>query len=279
MIVGATMVRDELDILPATLGHMLGQVDAVMVADNGSTDGTYEWLMEQARQLNGPLTVLDDREVGYYQSQKMSELAYVARSAFDADWVVPFDADELWLARDGRRLADVLGDLPGDVLMAEADLWDHVATGLDVEDSNPVRRMRWRRPQPAPLPKVAVRLCAGVTIWQGNHGATFDDIDFPGRVANLLTIRHFPYRSAEQTIRKVRNGAEAYAAADGLPETDGAHWRGWGAILHEQGEDAIRELYAKWHYRADPRRQLMIDGELQPPLVNDPAPVQCPSRH
>lgn len=274
MVVGVTMVRDELDVLPATLAHMLAECDAVIVADNGSTDGTYEMLMDEARRLNGPLLVLTDFEVGYYQSRKVTRLAGVARDELGAEWVVPWDADEVWLSRGGERVADALAALPESVLVAEADLWDHVSTARDPDDPNPVRRMRWRRSAPAALPKVAVRARRDVTIAQGNHSASFDGVDLPGRACNLLTVRHFPYRSAAQTVRKVRNGAEAYAATV-LGEAEGAHWRGWGAILADEGERAIEDLYLKWHWREEPRRPLAIDGELQPPLVLDPAPVRC----
>jgi hypothetical protein len=267
------MVRDEIDVLPATIEHMLTQVDMVIVADQNSSDGTFEWLHDrQFAEPHGRLNVCCVTDPAYYQSRIMSGLAESARAVHHADWVVCFDADEIWLARSGRRIADVLKELPPEVLIAEADLWDHISTGRDRDEPNPVVRMGWRRSYPAPLPKVAVRALGGITIAQGNHSATFEGVDLPGRVANLLTVRHYPYRSEDQTLRKIRNGAEAYAATD-LVETEGAHWRGWGAILESQGEQAIRDLFRKWHWRADPRQPLAIDGELQPPLVFDPAPI------
>lgn len=273
-VVGVTMVRDELDVLPFTLAHMLTQVDAVVCADNGSRDGTYEWLMEEARRLNGPLLVVEDRDVGYYQARKMTRLVAGAR-AEGATWALPFDADETWFARDGRRVADVLDELPPTVLVCEADLWDHVATALDPDEPNPLVRLGWRRPHASLLPKVAVRAVAGVEIAQGNHSATINGNNLLGVAQNLLTIRHFPYRDAAQTVRKVRNGAEAYAATD-LPEHMGGHWRGWGRILEAEGEQAIVDLFRKWHYREDPAAPLVIDGEHQQPLVFDPAPIACP---
>lgn len=262
------MVRDELDVLPYTLAHMLTQVDGVILADNGSRDGTYEMLQSPGRDPR--LTVLDDFEVGYWQSRKMTRLADVARTECDAGWVIGWDADEVWLTRDGRRIADVLADLPETVRIATADLWDHVATGEDPDDENPLVRIGWRRPHCAPLPKVACRALPGLTIAQGNHSATYDDCDLPGTVANLLTIRHYSYRSAAQTVRKVRNGAQAYAATT-LPEEMGAHWRQMGLMSDEQ----IADAYRTWHWRADPSKPLVIEGEQQGPLVYDPAPVAC----
>lgn len=265
MVVGVTMVRDEADIVGETVRLMLDEVDYVIVADNGSVDGTRQILEEIAADI-GRVEIHDDLEVGYYQSTKMSALA--ARAAeIGADWVVPFDADERWLARSGGRVADALMALPDAVLVAQADLWDHVATGEDPDVPNPLERMQWRRRDPAPLPKVAVRPVSDVVIHQGNHGATFPGVDLPATVTNLLTVRHYPLRSPEQMVRKARNGAEAYAATD-LPADVGGHWRGWGTL----SDDQLAEVFEVFYFRADPAVPLELDGETQPPLVYDPCP-------
>lgn len=259
MVVGVTMVRDEFDILPFTLAHMLTQCDHVICADNLSIDGTREMLHAW---IDDRLTVVDDLEPAYLQSAKMSTLAERARE-MGATWCIPFDSDEAWFARSGRRIADVLRRLPRDVLMVEADLWDHVPTSLDPDEANPLRRIGWRRSYPGPLPKVAVRALDGVIIEQGNHAARFSHTDLPGRVSNLLTLRHYALRSSKQMIRKARNGGAAYAATS-LPEHVGAHWRSWSLLSDEQ----LREVFERYYFVADP--------ESDSNLVFDPAPVACP---
>jgi glycosyltransferase involved in cell wall biosynthesis len=263
-VVAISMVKDEADIVAATVGRMVRQVDHVIVADNGSTDGTREILDSLGCE------VIDDPEVGYYQSAKMTALAMRAVEQ-GARWVVPFDADEVWLPRDGGRIADTLAGLPDNVLVCEAPLFDHVATGVDPTISNPVRRIRWRRAAAAPLRKVAVRPVEGVTIHQGNHGASFEGIPHPAAVTTALEVRHYPYRSAEQFVKKVRNGAAAYAATD-LPADVGDHWRSYGRILAEHGEEALGDVFRKWFWRATPDQPVRIDGERQAALVFDPCP-------
>jgi Glycosyl transferase family 2 len=264
MVVGISMVKDEADIAPFTVRRMLAQVDRVIVADNNSTDGTRELL----ERIDDPrLCVLHDPEVGYFQSRKMTALAKLALE-LGAEWVVPFDADEAWHARTGDRVTDALKALPADVLVAQADLYDHVATAQDPAGLDPTLRIGWRRPDPAPLPKVACRALPGLTIAQGNHSATFDGTDHPLTVLGLLTVRHFPLRSVEQMIRKARNGAAAYAATD-LPEDAGGHWRGWGRL-----DDAgIADVFRLYYWRAAPDQPLQVGGEQQPPLVYDPCPA------
>lgn len=250
-VVGVSMVKDEVDIIRSTVEHMLTQVDRVIVADNGSTDGTRDIL------AGLDVDVLDDPEVGYFQSRKMTALAQRAREE-GADWVVPFDADEWWYSPFGR-IGDVLEAIPDEWLVASAALYDHVATALDPAEADPVRRIQYRRPYPADLPKVAARTASDLVIEQGNHGAHYTAR--PAALAGQLVVRHFSYRSAEQFVSKARNGAAAYAATD-LPDDSGAHWRGYGRILAEQGEEACGDVFRRWFWQPDARG-----------LVHDP--VSC----
>lgn len=230
MVHAIAVVRDEADIIEHTVRHMLTQVDAVTVLDNGSVDGTREILDAL------PITVLDDSEP-HYQSRKMSQLAAQAQ----ADWVVPFDADEWWYSPRGR-IADVLADLPGAV--APAAIYNHYVTGHDPEEPNPIKRMGWREREPLPLHKAACRPALRVTITEGNHSA-----HYPSQAPawDLLELRHYPYRSAAQMIRKARNGAAALAATD-LPEDVGKHWRDYGRLTDEQ----LTETFYGHFFTADP---------------------------
>lgn len=249
---GVSMVKDEADIVAGTLLHMAEEVDFLLVADNGSTDGTREILAELADRL--PLTVVDDPEVGYFQSFKMSRLAEQA-ACRGATWIVPFDADELWFAP--QRISDLLADT--DAGIVEAALFNHIATALDPSGPDPFRTMEWRQRSPGALPKVAFRWESGAEIHQGNHGVTIpsDPISAPG-----LEIRHFPMRSPEQLVRKARNGAAAYAATD-LPEHQGSHWRQYGQLLKRFGEEAMHDVFREHWWHLSP---------TDAGLVHDPAP-------
>lgn len=265
MIAGVCMAKDEADVIEATVGHMLSQVDRVYVSDNGSRDGTRDLLYDMS-----DVVVLEDPNPAYYQSRKTSALAEMARDE-GAEWVVPFDADEVWLPRRHATLREALQSVDDEVMVVEADLFDYVATARDDLAFPPIERMKWRRGYAAPLPKVAVRATEGVTIHQGNHGADIPGQPIPLRLNGLLQISHFPYRSPEQMVRKARNGAAAYAATH-LDESVGAHWRQFGRLSDEQ----IRDVFFKWYWRSDPERPLEIDGEQQPPLVFDPVTVCTP---
>lgn len=249
---GVSMVLDEADVIVGTLRHMSDEVDHLIVADNGSTDGTRDLLADLADEL--PLTVVDDTDPAYYQAAKVTRLAEAA-AAMGATFVVPFDADELWFARDGR-VCEVLAALPSAVNIARADLTNHYSTAIDPDEPDPFRRMQWRAAQPQPLPKVAFRWEEGAAVHQGNHGVTMPS---GGVALDGLEVRHFPARSAEHFIRKARNGAAAYRATD-LPPSEGAHWRAYGDIIDRHGEGRLADVYREhWWYLSPTDAGLVYD--------------------
>ncbi|RKR92782.1 glycosyl transferase family 2 [Micromonospora pisi] len=251
-VFGISMVRDEADVVEGTLRHMADEVDHLIVADNGSTDGTRDILDRLAREL--PLTVVDDPEPAYYQSRKMTALADQAAALRPGEtWIVPFDADELWTA-EADRIRLVLPEL--DRPVAQAALTNHFCTSVDPDPagSDPFRTMVWRQREATRLPKVAFRWEPGAVIHQGNHGVTLPS---GGRAAPVLQVRHFPYRSADQFVRKAVNGAEAYRRTD-LPADQGAHWRAYGEIAERHGVEALADVFRQHFWYLSPTDSGMV---------------------
>ena len=238
-------VKDELDVIEGTVRHMLDEVDGVIVADNGSTDGTRDVLAALADEFGERLVVVDDPEVAYYQSARMTRLAEMAAMRHGATWIVPFDADELWVSV-GDRIAEDLSATDADIVTAE--VFTFLPSGIDPEQGSPFERIRWRLRDPLPLPKVAFRWTTGAVIHQGNHG-----VDRPcgSTITDGLRVYHFPYRTLEQFVRKAKNGATAYKATD-LPENVGAHWRGYGEIAERFGDDALGDVYREHFWALSP---------------------------
>lgn len=242
-----SMVKDELDVIGHTIAHLDGQgVAGIIVADNMSTDGTYEAL--EGLKTDCELVITRDREQGYYQSRKMTALVHRA-FARGADWVIPFDADELWY--------NAVGDLHAAFDRSRSDclqaaLHNYFPTKHDnINEPNPFLRITHRDLHPAPLPKVAVHAHPNVVIEQGNHDA---NASAPFRKArSTLEVAHFPWRSPEQYERKIRNGASAYRKTN-LPEDVGAHWRQHGTLLDREGSRALRVVFET--YFTDPDMEL-----------------------
>lgn len=206
-VIAVSMVRDEEDILPYTLELMMSQVDHAIIADNLSVDGTRAILESFPN-----VTVVEDTEVGYYQADKMTNLAHQAGD-MGATWVVPFDADEAWWLPDFDRIdADIVTARP------------YVYVPYKPAGPNPVTDWHWRMPEPERQNKVCFRYDPNAQLHMGQH-----DVTRPGRRVEAATVRHFQYRSLEQTRRKVRNGVQAYDASD-LPPLYGSHWRNLDAF-------------------------------------------------
>lgn len=244
---GVTMVKDELDVLPYTLAHMIGEgVDGLIIADNLSTDGTWEWLCTHVPDLPCETILERDEEVAYYQSVKMTG-HYQHATRLGADWVIPFDADEVWHSSDGRSLATFFAELGPDVDCAEAAIYNYFPTsGDDPAKEIPFQRILHRDPMVSVMVKTAVRAAVpGLVVEQGNHGA---HAERPLRAARgSLTVGHFPWRSPDQFERKVANGSRAYDATGAtMGSAQGAHWRQHGQILHDSGSAALRQVYDEW---------------------------------
>lgn len=232
MIAAVAVVRDEADIIATTVAQLQTQVDEVIVADNGSTDGTLEILEDLG------ITVLHDSQRAFYQAAKVTRLAQVAYG-MGADWVVPFDADEFWQAPPGETVADVLNRQPEGVRAVGAVFWNHVPTDVDDESvTDPVRRLTYRELGNGQMLRVCARTGPDLTIEDGNHFAFHGD-----RMAfawPALVVRHFSLRSFDQFCAKARKCVEGLAVAD-LHPAIAAHWREWEPII-----DDVDALAAVW---------------------------------
>jgi hypothetical protein len=251
------MMKDEEDVAYELMRHLRGEdINGVIVYENMSTDNTRREL-ERANADFGGVRIIEDNEVGYYQSQKMTRLAGEAAMS-GATWIIPVDADEIWFDRDDR-LACRLRALDSDINVVNATIVNHFTTGLDGNSGNPFVDMEYRHPEVGRLPKVCFRFHNDVLVHQGNHG-----VDIPNRreAPFRFEIRHFPYRSFEHFKKKAINGAKAYASTD-FGSTVGSHWREYGALYDRFGDAALEEVFYTWFYFKAP---------ITAGMILDPAP-------
>ena len=227
-----SIVKNEIDVVEWSIRHQLEQgIDAVLIADNGSTDGTVDVLMDLARDL--PIHVAVDEWPAWDQAVKTTLLAGEARRA-GADWVIPFDADEFWFAL-GVSVAEHLRRSTATVEVAQMHNLFPLADGAEASWPKTVYRLD---STPSSYEKVAFRSHRTLSVSAGNH-----DVYRWGRRQTGLRIAHLPWRSFEQMERKAAQGAAATAAA-GLPSGVNKHWAALAALPREDQLQRWQQILA-----------------------------------
>ncbi|WP_308796737.1 glycosyltransferase family 2 protein [Agromyces silvae] len=224
------MVRDEADIVGAMIRHHAAQgVDAFIVTDNGSVDGTTQILEELAHEL--PIRLLHDFE---HRKQQGETVTRMARSAAEdgATWVLNADADEFWVAadpeltlRDAFERIDVgLGSFPVPVYDMIGDPAE-AGSGLQrlvYRDLRPVARMQELGINDHATHDAAHVGDPEVTVSQGNHFVSIPSQGTPPPGV-AVEVLHFPWRSWSQFGGKVERSGLAYESSPHLEPSANHH--------------------------------------------------------
>lgn len=240
MIGMSLLVRDEMDVLPAQVAfHRREGVDVFCVTDNGSVDGTREFLAEQEGK---DFLVVDEPGDNYDQGTWVTRMALMLRER-GADWVMHSDADEFWKIKGGLREVPSRG---GTVLGCARKNVLPVRRGMETPGVFFKNKVRVMRPLPREgvyvgcetesqflyevMPKVITRTRGLIRVHEGNH-----DCDIGRKVRENVDgiIWHFPIRRYEQFLRKVKQGGESLVKNPEFTKVAGWHWVRWYEILQK----------------------------------------------
>jgi hypothetical protein len=249
--------HNEPEVLIPNIRYLLGQVDEILIRDRESDP---EMLLALSLFSERVIVEKDDGHFNHDQSALMTQMAQWAAER-GHEWVLPIDPDEVWYANN-RPLREALGGISKDVAIVRAELYNHVASADDPWAGNPFETIGYRQRFPLPLGKVACRTRPDLVIEAGNHHATTGGVGLT--VGPHLVIRHFPYRTEDQFIEKVRSNWEQIKKSN-LSKDFGVHIRAYGRCLDDEGEDALRAHFRHWFYSSDPGKD---DS-----LMYDPAPI------
>jgi len=190
----ALKVRDEGDILEVNLRfhHALG-VDHFVVTDNGSTDETPEILRRYADA--GLLDVISEPGTDYRAAGAgwLTQMARLAATDLDADWVIHTDADEFWWPVEGS-LKETLGAIPQRYGVVVAPRVEFV--GRPDGPGTFAERLTVREARSRLQPKVAHR--AEPDVVSLDRGAHDVAVEGPNGVAEGLRP---PGRAVHRTVR------------------------------------------------------------------------------
>jgi hypothetical protein len=226
-LVAISTVKNEIDIIEPFVRHTLAFVDHLVIADNGSTDGTLDVLRALERE-GLPLTVSEDPSAGKYLSQRMTRLMHEqAITCHGADWVLPVDADEFLLVPEGASLIPESASSEATIALPWRTYVPDPSD--DPAKLNPVLRLRHRLVQEGwPWVKVLVprklAACPDAVLTQGNHLLTIGGRPCPA-VAGKACLAHFPIRGPGQYLAKVAISAFQHHAMGAQGTGLAFHWR------------------------------------------------------
>jgi hypothetical protein len=261
-VVVTVLARDEADVIDAHVAfHLSAGADFVIATDNNSQDGTTEIL--EAHERDGVLRLIREPAEGLRQGEWVTRMARLAATEHGADWVINSDADEFWWPRGGT-LKDVLSVVPSTYGVVQG-FWRSFVPRPDDNDSF-AERMTVRLSQRAPINdptsfyrpviKVAHRADPQVTVGRGNH-ALADSTLRTLPTWHPIEVLHFPLRSREQWMRKVRLQGDAFTKHIERSGT-GYHLKGYDAL--QSGR--IDEQHASLVVDDDALRRGLEEGSL-----------------
>jgi glycosyltransferase involved in cell wall biosynthesis len=218
MYVALMIVRNEANILPIAIGHLLytTNVDRLIVADNGSSDGTRSILARAVK--------IDDRVRWTDASGPFDQQSIVTGLAGDAyrsgaTWLLPTDADEFHWLKAPLHALDVKG-----VGAWELQVTNFVQLGqVRHETSASLRTMCFRAVPVGSMAdaramvtaqkiafiqirypqKLVIRAAKDLIIFAGNH--TADRLAGEIRKTAAVEILHAPMRAADSVYRRIEN--------------------------------------------------------------------------
>lgn len=243
-----SVVKNELDVLPLVLDHLFAQgVDRVLIADNMSDDGTWEYLQERSQQDSRLMLARDSNPV-HQQSEKMTYLAHLAWRA-GARWIIPFDADEFWYAHS-QSLKDYFSSTSQSVVYAG---FHHTVPTQDSPANLKEAELVMDSADSFPG-KVAFRSHPLAVIIPGNH-----DVARLGGRSRDLDIVHVQYRGVQQIIRKVQQGTKSSQLTGEDLSWFAPHWEAGSRLSPQEIEEVWQNISSG---QPDERIQFSATGPM-----------------
>lgn len=288
------MIRNEVDILPAFLGHVAHLFDFALLVDHHSEDGSSDLLDRASADWPG-LHVWRLTAPGHWQSAVMTALAQEAFRR-GADWVVPLDADEFLRLANRPALEAILSATNSHVAFFR---WQHAVTDeAMLEGCLPLTwpLQKWlANPSPGKpgqgkvaLHRQTVEAFPSFLLGAGNHRLLPFPFAKPQTGPDVGIMWHLPARTRKQFVSKLQRDLESHAGRGGQPIAGMAFARQVKQVLLERlasdptDTEALRKIaLGYWEIGLDclspsPDRPPPIEMPLDfvtAPLVTSVAPL------
>ena len=202
------LVKNEIDIIKDHIEYHLSKVDFLIVMDNCSTDGTFEYL--QSIKSNKLVLLIQ-------ASQNYNQCAWVTRMVnctiqLGADWVINSDADEFFIG-DLKTVISKFANEGFNQIYPKGSMFY-----ITDSKSNSIRNMIYRDPLTVKYShdKVIHSTDGFSKVLPGNHWAEFHSIVKKNIVhTDEIRIFHYHVRSWEQ-FKNRYVGLKKYEIVSGL---------------------------------------------------------------
>ncbi|MDO9045728.1 MAG: glycosyltransferase family 2 protein [Methanobacteriaceae archaeon] len=209
-IFSISMVKNESDVIESFVRYNLNILDGMIILDNQSSDNTLEILnLLKKEGLN--LYIIKDEDREFDQAIKTNKLLSCAIDKYNADIVVPLDADEFIMTHHSKNPREFLEKIEFPTLSLVK--WKTYVPTFDKENEKFIpSKITFARGDygdycKAIIPKELVEKF-DVKLTKGNHNISNskNDKSIKRYLNNDLRIAHFPIRSEDQIIAKIAVG-------------------------------------------------------------------------
>jgi Glycosyl transferase family 2 len=269
---GVSMVRNEADIIEASIRHNLTVLDGLEVVDHRSTDETADILARLGAERL-PLRILREETTGFFQAETLTDLARKAFARDGADFVFPIDADEFIRTPSRLVLEQALAQIPPSAHGCVQWMTYVPASFGAFGPSHLSRRVGHERHgnHKCVIGRSFAQREAQYLV-SGSH--LVDDPSEPRPPLHVrlrpeaVALAHCPVRSAEQLTRKVSLGYPAHLATEPANDQQASHWLELCTELSTEAElSAERLMEIACNYGVPRDKWLSLD---MIELVDDP---------
>lgn len=234
-VIMTLLVKNEEQMLEQNLlFHKNMGVDAFIVTDNNSTDGT-PGIIRRYVAKGWIVEAIEERAEDYEQKRWVDRMIWLAKTRHGADWVVNADADEFWYSPAGSLKAEmtatganVLACEMRSVYPEEDRPWQEWARTVRAVPDQAAYGLSPYSIFERQNKKVMHRTDGYVQISMGNHKVHL----VPQRERRCgVVVYHYNVRGRRQFVEKMVNGGRQLEQHKG--RHGGRHWRHFYALWKE----------------------------------------------
>jgi len=225
-----TMVKNECDIIESFIRHHLNIVDVILVVDHNSCDST-GLILESLKNEGLPIYIEKDSRTEKAQNIITTKMMYRAVNDFDADIVLPIDADEFLISSsDNQNCRNFIQKLDTSTVYI-VDSFNYFSPTID-DDSE--KFILWRSSLRSNTKQKLSKVIIGrniikkfhISLEMGNHNIGVSRRKrklIPHTRCNDIHIAHIQVRSKNQFIAKTSVGWIAGLARHDKKSSDSIH--------------------------------------------------------